>query len=115
MVGALILVLGVRAVPGRFHAQDQVDNGGFAGPGWYGPGSKVTFNGVEIGQVASISEVERDGKPAAKFTWMCRRSISSLIPANVDAEIKATTVFGGKYVSLTTPKNPSPQRITAPT
>ena len=32
-----------------------------------GPGSKVTFNGVGIGQVASISEIERDGKPAAKF------------------------------------------------
>ncbi len=35
-----------------------------------------------------------------------------LIPANVTANIEATTVFGGKYVSLTTPKNPSPQRIT---
>ena len=29
-----------------------------------------------------------------------------------DADIRATTVFGGKYVSLTTPKNPTPQRIT---
>jgi phospholipid/cholesterol/gamma-HCH transport system substrate-binding protein len=34
-----------------------------------------------------------------------------LIPANVTADIKATTVFGGKYVSLTTPANPSPQRL----
>ena len=32
-----------------------------------GSGSKVTFNGVQVGQVASISEVLRDGKPAAKF------------------------------------------------
>ena len=32
------------------------------------PGSKVTYNGVEIGRVAHISEVVRDGKPAAKFT-----------------------------------------------
>ena len=31
------------------------------------PGSKVTYNGVEIGRVASISEIQRDGKPAAKF------------------------------------------------
>ena len=31
------------------------------------PGSKVTYNGVEIGRVAGISEIERDGKPAAKF------------------------------------------------
>ena len=32
------------------------------------PGSKVTYNGVEIGRVATISEIQRDGKPAAKFT-----------------------------------------------
>src|ERR1700755_3207384 len=32
------------------------------------PGSKVTFNGVEIGRVDTISEIVRDGKPAAKFT-----------------------------------------------
>ena len=31
------------------------------------PGSKVTYNGVEIGRVAGISEIERDGKPAAKL------------------------------------------------
>ena len=31
-------------------------------------GSKVTFNGVSIGRVAGISEVEHLGKPAAKFT-----------------------------------------------
>ncbi|ETB02054.1 MCE-family protein MCE1A, partial [Mycobacterium avium subsp. silvaticum ATCC 49884] len=35
-----------------------------------------------------------------------------LIPSNVNADIKATTVFGGKYVSLTTPAHPSPQKIT---
>jgi phospholipid/cholesterol/gamma-HCH transport system substrate-binding protein len=33
----------------------------------------------------------------------------------VNADIKATTVFGGKYVSLTTPKNPSPQKLSAQT
>ncbi|WP_368664900.1 MlaD family protein [Mycobacterium sp. E2733] len=32
------------------------------------PGSKVTYNGVEIGRVGNISETVRDGKPAAKFT-----------------------------------------------
>ncbi|MCA2323277.1 MlaD family protein, partial [Mycobacterium intracellulare] len=32
------------------------------------PGSKVTYNGVEIGRVGSIAETVRDGKPAAKFT-----------------------------------------------
>ncbi|WP_142278326.1 MlaD family protein, partial [Mycobacterium europaeum] len=28
------------------------------------PGSKVTYNGVEIGRVGNISETLRDGKPA---------------------------------------------------
>ena len=52
-----------------------------------------------------------DGKPAAKFTLDVYPRYLSLIPANVVADIKATTVFGGKYVSLTTPKNPSSQKI----
>ncbi|OBH12162.1 MCE family protein [Mycobacterium sp. E1747] len=75
------------------------------------PGSKVTYNGVEIGRVASISETVRDGKPAAKFTLDVYPRYLSLIPSNVNADVKATTVFGGKYVSLTTPKNPSPQKL----
>ena len=76
------------------------------------PGSKVTYNGVEVGRVASISEVERDGTPAAKFVLNVKPKYIELIPANVDANIKATTVFGNKYVSLTSPKKPTPQRIT---
>jgi phospholipid/cholesterol/gamma-HCH transport system substrate-binding protein len=77
------------------------------------PGSKVTYNGVEIGRVASISEIQRDGIPAAKFVLDVNPKYIKLIPANVDANIKATTVFGNKYVSLTSPKNPTPQRVTA--
>ncbi|WP_084029119.1 MCE family protein [Mycobacterium avium subsp. hominissuis] len=76
------------------------------------PGSKVTYNGVEIGRVGTISETVRDGKPAAKFTLEVYPRYLKLIPSNVNADIKATTVFGGKYVSLTTPANPSPQKIT---
>jgi phospholipid/cholesterol/gamma-HCH transport system substrate-binding protein len=77
------------------------------------PGSKVTYNGVEIGRVDTISEIVRDGKPAAKFTLDVYPRYLSLIPSNVNADIKATTVFGGKYVSLTTPANPSPQKLSA--
>ncbi|GFG62823.1 cell invasion protein [Mycobacterium kubicae] len=69
------------------------------------PGSKVTYNGVEIGRVGDISEISRDGKPAAKFTLEVYPKYLKLIPANVNADIKATTVFGGKYVSLTTPRD----------
>jgi phospholipid/cholesterol/gamma-HCH transport system substrate-binding protein len=76
------------------------------------PGSKVTYNGVEIGRVSSISEIQQDGVPAAKFVLDVKPKYIRLIPANVDANIKATTVFGNKYVSLTSPKHPTPQRIT---
>ena len=77
------------------------------------PGSKVTYNGVQIGRVANIDEIERDGKPAAKFTLDVYPKYLRLIPANVEARIVATTVFGEKYVSFIAPKNPLPQRITA--
>jgi phospholipid/cholesterol/gamma-HCH transport system substrate-binding protein len=79
------------------------------------PGSKVTYNGVEIGRVGTISEITRDGKPAAKFILEVYPRYLKLIPANVNADVKATTVFGGKYVSLTTPPHPSPQRISPST
>lgn len=76
------------------------------------PGSKVTLNGVQIGLVADIAEVQQDGRPAAKFVLDVYPQYLKLIPANVDAKIVATTLFGGKYVSFTSPKNPTPQRIT---
>lgn len=78
------------------------------------PGAPVTYNGVEIGRVASISEVEQDGQPAAKFALEVAPRYLKLIPANVDANIMATTVFGNKYVSLTAPTTGkiSPDRIT---
>ncbi|RUP01112.1 MAG: MCE family protein [Mycobacterium sp.] len=79
------------------------------------PGSKVTYNGVEIGRVTNISEIQRDGVPVAKFSMEVNPEYIRLIPANVEANIKATTVFGNKYVSLTSPKNPTPQRISSKT
>jgi phospholipid/cholesterol/gamma-HCH transport system substrate-binding protein len=76
------------------------------------PGSKVTYNGVQIGRVATISEVQHDGRPAAKLTLDVDPRYIKLLPANVNAEIVATTLFGNKYVSFTSPENPTPQRIT---
>ena len=75
------------------------------------PGSKVTYNGVQIGRVASISEIERDGRPAAKLVLNVNPRYIKLIPANVAATIEAATLFGNKYVSLTSPDNPQQQRI----
>ena len=71
-----------------------------------GTGSKVTLNGIEIGKVAAINEVQRDGQPAAKFTLAVAPKYLPLIPVNVDAAIKATTLFGGKYVALSSPTEP---------
>jgi phospholipid/cholesterol/gamma-HCH transport system substrate-binding protein len=76
------------------------------------PGSKVTYNGVQIGRVDKVDEIERDGKPAVKFSLDVYPKYLHLIPANVEARIVATTVFGEKYVSMTAPENPLPQRIT---
>ncbi|MGH3561777.1 MAG: MCE family protein [Mycobacterium sp.] len=76
------------------------------------PGSPVTYNGVQIGRVADISEVEHNGEPAAKFVLDVDPKYIPLIPANVEANILATTVFGNKYVSLTSPESPLPQPIT---
>lgn len=76
------------------------------------PGAKVTYNGVQIGRVAEISEITRDGVPAAQFVLDIFPRYIPQIPANVAAEIKATTVFGNKYVSLSSPKTPAPQHIT---
>lgn len=76
------------------------------------PGAKVTYNGVQIGRVAEISEITRDGVPAAQFVLDIFPRYIPQIPANVAAEIKATTVFGNKYVSLSSPKISAPQHIT---
>jgi phospholipid/cholesterol/gamma-HCH transport system substrate-binding protein len=75
-------------------------------------GSKVTYNGVSIGRVADISEIEHRGKPAASFTLDVDPQYVELIPVNVIAKVQATTVFGNKYISLTSPKESAPQRIT---
>ncbi len=74
-------------------------------------GSKVTFNGVVIGRVAGISQIERDGRPAAKLVLDVNPRYLGLIPANVVANIEAATLFGNKYVSLVSPENPAPRRI----
>ncbi|MEM6105373.1 MCE family protein [Mycobacterium sp. 050272] len=111
VIGALIFVLIYGQFRGDFTPKTKLTMLASRAGLVMDPGSKVTYNGVEIGRVATISEIVRDGKPAAKFTLDVYPRYLKLIPANVNADIKATTVFGGKYVSLTTPQNPSPQRL----
>ena len=76
------------------------------------PGAKVTYNGVEIGRVGKVEAVTVGDQPRAKITLDVDPKYFKLIPTNVNANISATTVFGNKYVSFTSPKNPTPQRIT---
>ncbi|MBI3214925.1 MAG: MCE family protein, partial [Mycobacterium sp.] len=75
------------------------------------PGSKVTFNGVQIGRVAEVNAIEQDGTTKAQLKLDVDPRYVRLIPANVEANIQATTVFGNKYVSFTSPKNPDKARI----
>jgi phospholipid/cholesterol/gamma-HCH transport system substrate-binding protein len=75
------------------------------------PGAKVTYNGVEIGRVGAVDAVDVGGEPHAKITLDVNRKYLNLIPKNVDANIMATTVFGNKYISFTSPKDPSKERI----
>jgi phospholipid/cholesterol/gamma-HCH transport system substrate-binding protein len=77
------------------------------------PGAKVTFNGVEIGRVATVNAVDVGGEPRAKIVLDVDPKYIKLIPKNVTADVSATTVFGNKYISFTSPKDPSPQRISS--
>jgi phospholipid/cholesterol/gamma-HCH transport system substrate-binding protein len=76
------------------------------------PGAKVTYNGVEIGRVGKVQAVSVGDQPQAKITLDVDPKYLKFIPQNVNADITATTVFGNKYISFTSPKNPTPQRIT---
>ena len=106
VIAAVVFYLVYGQFRGNFTPKTKLTMVAPIGPGLVmDPGSKVTYNGVEIGLVGNITETMRDGKPAAKFTLDVYPKYLALIPENVDAQIKATTVFGGKYVSLTTPKD----------
>lgn len=77
------------------------------------PNAKVTYNGVAIGRVKTIAPTTRDGKEAAEFTLEVDPKFLPLIPKNVQGDIEATTIFGNKYVSLTSPKSPDADRISS--
>ena len=76
-------------------------------------GAKVTYNGVQIGRVTAVDAVDVGGESKARLLLEVAPRYIELIPANVNADISATTVFGNKYVSFSAPENPVPQRITS--
>ncbi|BBX68285.1 MCE family protein [Mycolicibacterium psychrotolerans] len=77
------------------------------------PGAKVTFNGVEIGRVAGIDQDAAGDTPQARLTVQVDPRTLAVIPANAEVEIRATTVFGNKYVSLSSPETPAAQHLSA--
>ncbi|WP_319428552.1 MCE family protein [Mycobacterium sp. RTGN5] len=77
------------------------------------PGSKVTYNGVQVGRVTGVDPIERDGTTQAKLSLDVDPKYIALIPANAIAEVKASTVFGNKYVSFRSPPDPTKQRISS--
>ncbi|MGA9488746.1 MAG: MCE family protein [Mycobacterium sp.] len=70
------------------------------------PGAKVKLRGVQVGRVASIQA----GDPVKLQLELYPEQLR-FIPANVGANITATTAFGAKYVELLTPADPSPKRL----
>ncbi|MDF3342230.1 MCE family protein, partial [Mycolicibacterium septicum] len=67
--------------------------------------------GVPIGRLASVDVVTVDDNPEAKLTLDVKPQYLKLIPENVTAELRATTVFGNKYISFLSPANPSATRL----
>jgi phospholipid/cholesterol/gamma-HCH transport system substrate-binding protein len=72
-------------------------------------GAKVKLRGVEVGEVAAIS----GGKQPVSLKLHINPDQISYIPANVEAQIRATSAFGNKYVDLVYPDNPSSRRLSA--
>lgn len=71
-------------------------------------GAKVKLSGVEVGRV---SEISNGGLGGAKMRLEIDSNQIRYIPANVEAKIAVTTVFGAKFVELTPPEHPSAQRL----
>jgi len=75
------------------------------------PGSKVTLNGVEIGRVTRLDTTEVGGAEQALITVEVDPEYVPSIPSNVVADVKASTIFGNKYVAFSSPEKPSGQRV----
>lgn len=107
---ALVLTLIVLQFRGAFEARTQLTLLAARAGLVLDPGSKVTFNGVPIGRVATVSTDGGDPLRARVLLDVAPRYIG-LLPANVETSIQATTVFGNKYVAFRSPEKPSPERV----
>jgi phospholipid/cholesterol/gamma-HCH transport system substrate-binding protein len=72
-------------------------------------GGKVKMRGVQVGRVSTIT----GGQDPVTLKLEIYPDQIKYIPANVGAKIRATTVFGAKFVDLLYPSDPSPNRLVA--
>ena len=70
-------------------------------------GAKVKLRGVQVGEVGTIT----GGNTPVRLKLNLFPDQMQFIPANVQARIQATTIFGAKYVELTYPSDPSAKRL----
>jgi phospholipid/cholesterol/gamma-HCH transport system substrate-binding protein len=73
------------------------------------PGGKVKLRGVQVGRVSDVMGGDR----SVSLKLDIFPDQLKYIPANVSAQIRATTTFGAKYVDLIYPANPSAERLSA--
>ncbi|HJT90898.1 MAG TPA: MCE family protein [Mycobacterium sp.] len=73
------------------------------------PYAKVKMRGVQVGRVATIS----GGSNQVSLRLEIDPDQIPHIPANVEARIDATSLFGAKFVDLVYPSHPSSQRLSS--
>jgi phospholipid/cholesterol/gamma-HCH transport system substrate-binding protein len=73
------------------------------------PGGKVKLRGVQVGRVSDVMGGDR----SVSLKLDIFPDQLKYIPANVSAQIRATTTFGAKYVDLIYPAEPSAERLSA--
>jgi phospholipid/cholesterol/gamma-HCH transport system substrate-binding protein len=72
-------------------------------------GAKVKLRGVQVGEVGAIT----GGNEPVSLKLNLFPNELEFIPANVQARIRATTIFGAKYVELLYPSDPSAARLSS--
>jgi phospholipid/cholesterol/gamma-HCH transport system substrate-binding protein len=72
-------------------------------------GGKVKMRGVQVGSVTQI----KGGTDPVSLRLDIDPDQIPFIPSNVQARIRASTVFGAKYVELVEPPDPNPKRLAA--
>jgi phospholipid/cholesterol/gamma-HCH transport system substrate-binding protein len=78
-------------------------------------GAKVQLRGVQIGEVESIGTEANAERPAvSKLTLKIYPREFKFLPSDVEAEIKASTAFGAKYVDLIVPTDSGSAKPLAP-